>query len=598
MIRITNYTGLPFSGWKRLNTDHVTESIVVNGASVVVGRKTSRTTNIIDVKISLNSGEVSVLDPKQGVKTPWALGPLPANPLDYFGIPKVNGVPLQFVSATPDGAAYLIHLRARTTRMLHTDVWLTYYPDQPGWCHGVAVTCASNPTIPDLVAEVPVFYDLTIKGGMTYVNGKGYGQPLVNAGETLADGQARTTPFVIAFPEHLVTDRDRMSAAAFIDEGICGNALEKLWTIGNPVQDPETSAAAWCSRMLPAARSRRHGWQDGPEGVVARSGSTGAQADQVFVGAECMAEDGVGCEQVLYLAAIGQSRRPCHHLEANGDHLNYSHSRLVIWDGRAHWHTGVSPDQLGKPRAPNLIETHGWWGPDEEHWLINTLATAYRLTGCPALQWQMEHHARLFHYQKTTDLHISTSRPGAARAVGWEGIVAYHLWNNLEDQALAVVVRDAFLDRVNKIHIPMLGAKVADIWQTTTDPRWANETGRFVNWSPYQQSLGAYGLWLGCKEFGHEEGMAMALRGARAVYTRAFDTENRGWSVIAFEGETHVPLVQGNGASYGPGVQIWHTPMLSLLPEAAATYQAYLARQAGSGKWVPPTPLETATPSP
>jgi hypothetical protein len=74
-----------------------------------------------------------------------------------------------------------------------------------------------------------------------------------------------------------------------------------------------------------------------------------------------------------YYAALGQLRRPCHHLEDQA--------------GR---------DQLGKPRQPTLSETHGWLGPDREHWLQNTVAIALRITGGPALEWEMAAQARLF----------------------------------------------------------------------------------------------------------------------------------------------------------------------------------------------------------
>jgi hypothetical protein len=86
--------------------------------------------------------------------------------------------------------------------------------------------------------------------------------------------------------------------------------------------------------------------------------------------------------QVVYLSALQMAHRPCHHREADGTQFDPStHPDLVFWDGRAHWHTGVSPDQLGKPRGLSREETSSWYGPDVEHAITTPLFAAARYNG-------------------------------------------------------------------------------------------------------------------------------------------------------------------------------------------------------------------------
>ena len=599
MIRLKNNTGLPWRGWKRLNADDGDLTAFQasfrtdDGQTVIAGNPSSLDTRHIDVHCDLQPGEeieISAASYRQPIT--FVRGAIPDS-LTNHG-PMVGGVPLIFKSVEANGAGFDVHLTCRVTPMLHANVWLTYYPDQPSRCRGVIGLTASNVGIPALIANIPDNLTLDIPGAIVKVEGLSYGQPLRPAHSSMADGQARLIPFLVVWPEHLKNEIDFQSAVAEMTViGICGNAIEKLWPMGNPRMDPTDDAAEWVRTKWPPTLQRMHTWLAGPEGVDARSGDTGAQADQLFVGAECMAPGGLGAEAVLYLTALGQARRPCHHLEANGELLDFAgHPDLVIWDARAHYRSDVSRDRLGKGVGTiSLVDTNGWWGPDEEHWLINTLAISARISGCPALQWLLEAHARLFYFQKTTAPNVSTSRPGAARATGWEAIGAVHLYRGLKNRDTADLVRRRWHDRVNMVLLPQLGSRVADVWHAINDPRWQRETGTSgadLNWSPYQQSLGAWGLHFACSTIGPEAGIELAMRGARAVHSRAFDEQGRGWATIQLRGTEIVPLVEGHGASFGPNVTIWHKPMLSLLPEAEVVRRLYDADFGDFGKWSVP----------
>ena len=594
MLRIKNNTGYQWQGWKRLNCDTTPATwCLASGAVIVPGGPSGLDTYHLDVHCTLEPGEELTIDLEGDLaqqSEPFLLGPMP-----MLGVPMFGGVPMQFVSAAPNGAGYDIHLQCRVTPMLHCNVWLTYYPDQPSRCRGVLGLTASNCAVPDLWANIPPHLTLDIPGALVKFEGLSYGATVRNAGTTMADGQARGIPFLVVWPEHTKDEIQFTSAQAELSViGICGNAIKNLWPMGNPVMPMATDAATWVRTKWPETLGRMHGWKDGPEGVKARSGDVAKQEDQVFVGAECMAPGGLGAEAVLYLTALGQARRPCHHLEANGSLLDFAkHPELVIWDGRAHYRADVSRDQLGKGGAPTLIETNGWWGPDEEHWLINTLAISARISGCPMLQWMLEAHARLFWFQKTIDVRKSTSRPGAARAVGWEGLAAVHLHRSLKDRELAERIRQRFLDRCTFILVPQLGDKVADIWHVVNDPRmWQDNGVQAPAWLPYQQAWGSWGLHLAGTLLGHAGAVEIALRGARAVYDRAFDMAGMCWASIQFDGERRISLQEKGGAHFGENVWVWATPMLSLLPEWKADYDRHVTMQ-GAGKWTVPVAVPT-----
>lgn len=609
-VRVANYSGQTFDGWKRATVDVMPphEAGRVGDVRYVLGRRIGADLRVVDLRLRLDPGQVLELDLATAIAAPFARGPLPADPIAFFGSPSIAGKALQVVRVDPDGAGYLVHLRTRVGRMLCANVWLAWYPDVPGWCTGEAVIAASNPTVGDMAATVPPDFALRFGAADVLVPGLAQvgGACLLPQGEILGDGQARSFPLALVWRQHLRSSTDWASAGAAANLAICANGVARLWPGGNPSMLAGASPLAWTIQHWAGAVERLHRWDAGPLGVVAGSGQTGAQEDQVFVGAEAMAgRAGLGAETVRYLVALGQSRRPCHHLEASGDQIVPAlHPTCVFWSSRPHWHTGVSPDQLGKPRALGDLETHGWYGPDREHWLVNTLAAGARLTGSPALQWQLSAHARNFLLAETVDPRLSTSSPDAARSVGWAGIVVAHLWKNLEDRALAEQVAERWRQRVRLIYVPQLGARAGDIWDPRADDRIKWEIGFQweQGWMPEQQAVGVYGLDLACSLVGPPEGRALALRSAKAVLDRAFvRTGDRWveWERLGYRGADVLQpheIIEGNGAHRTGWYRAAWFPLATATvlrheptnERALSIWRQQLADGGGGGSWFPP----------
>lgn len=610
-VHVGNYSGAAFHGWKRCTIDIAPPHAIgqVGDVRYVLGRPIGTTTRVVDLLLDLDPGELRSIDLARATAWTYRLGALPLDPLAFFGGPSIAGTPLQVVDLQPDGAAWLAHLRARTGPMLCTDLWVTWYPDRPGWACGEVVVTASNPTVPAVTATVPPEFllrfgaaDVLIPGLPNASAAQAGGACLLPAGASLGDGQARSFPLVLVWRQHLTSQVEWSSAGASAALAICANGVARLLPDGNPSVPGRFAPLAWTREHWAGAMDRLHNWDAGPLGVVAGSTQTGAQEDQVFIGGECMlGPASLGAETVRYLVALGQSRRPCHHLEANGSQINPAlHPQLVFWSSRPHWHRGVSPDQLGKSRSVSDLDTHGWIGPDREHLLLNTLSAAARITGSPALQWQLSAQARNFILSETVDPRLSTSGPDAARSVGWAGIAVAHLWTTLEDRPLAEQVAARWRQRVLQVYVPQLGTRVADVWDPRTgDQRLIVETGSDPNWMPEQQAVGAYGLDLACSLVGPVEGRALALRGAKAVLARAFvrsDARWVEWERLAFEGTEMVVPVEGRTA-HRTG---WYTS--AWFPLATATVlrhepQNELARSiwaqqwadsGNGGAWMPP----------
>lgn len=530
-VRLSNYSPARFAGWKRTTIDSKPPFAAgkLDDAHYVLGRAVGVDTHVVDVWCDLEPGETETHDLSTSTADAWRLAPMPRNPAAWFGGPvAIDGQPMRFVALREDGASYLLHMRARTGRTFNVDLWLSWYPDQPGWAFGEVVITCSNPTVPDL-RETSTGPVLTFGDALVWRPGAGLGR-LVAKDTTFTDGQARAFPVVLIWTRHLKRASDWSSVGAVADCGIGAVGIGKLLADGNPSYPADYSGRIWAATRFAEAARRLHTWEGGVCGPATASTVTGAQEDQVFVRGEPLLPGAVGAEWVVYFSALKLANRPCHHLIADGsqwDLASHVGPRAIMWDGRFHWHTGVSPYQGGKPRQPTSEElTYDgvtWFGPDVEHWLCNTAAAGARYTGSPALQWLLEQQARIYFAQYTTTPGWSTSGVNASRAVGWEGIMAVHLWRELEDRALAHRVREHWRKRATDVLIPTLSgyedwwdARIGDhrLWDagmTESDEPWV---------MPWQQSIGAYGLDLACAELGPEEGRAVALEAALVCVQR------------------------------------------------------------------------------
>lgn len=619
-VKVTNFSQGPWEGWFRATVDAVPQNLsghTSNGFEYHVGRRVGPRAVVVDIRAALPHHREIIIDLGQ---TRPAQRPIQSADADLatLGEPNINGIALEMAPTSVggrqnplrDGAAYVIHWRGRPiagSPMFHADVWVTFYPMQ-SWAVGEVVITASNPTVPDVRADVPAGgITLGWSNALCLVDALPAGQPILREGDYFADGQARSYRFVLGYLGKMGLE-DVRNALAVAENAIVANGILFPGLLGAPADIPEGfNASSWVANHWQAARQRIHSWDAGPIGVAANSGQTGAQEDQGFgQGHRAYAFGGRGTEVIRYYAALGQSRRPMHHLEPNGDHLSLTgHPGLVMWSARAHWHRGVSPDQLGKSESlqPGW-RTHNWNGPDREHWFINTLCFAVQVTASPALQWQLEHHARIVHYQETIDPRLSTSRPDAARSQGWAGIVCSNLWTFLEDRSLALMVMDRFQARFRQVYLPHYEGNAWQLWDVQQDPRVTQyvDTSVYPNVTmAYQAGFATMGVELAGQTFNMPRARQEAYEQARKIIDSAYERLPNGsfreWEIVGIrsDGTLATQLVEGVSAHrtgwYG-GAWLPCAAWVVLQHEPDNQRAQAIYRQATSGNspnaWMPP----------
>jgi len=184
-----------------------------------------------------------------------------------------------------------------------------------------------------------------------------------------------------------------------------------------------------------------------------------------------------------------------------------------MWDGRPHWR--ISDDKLGATREMGLSDFNGWWGPDSQHFLAQTLLAAARLNASPMIQDQLGHWCRAYLYGRSSDPRVSTSGIFSSREIGYEALFAVEVKRTLADQDLADAVMFRFVTRwVNVIgpHLERMPRGIAYIHRD--DPRLgAGEWN--ITW---QDALCAYGLDLAGRFLvGKFSGHALLRRFAREI---------------------------------------------------------------------------------
>lgn len=516
-LSIANYGTVAFDGWLRTTTDfwlgaddaapvvvllEDTKVLAVPGPEVGPGCR------IVDLRVS-GLGRSTSWSGRACATfgAAWQAPAIDENWIMRIGEPEVGGKPMELRRCAREGAAVALHWQVQVQTMLWCDLWVWGFDEMPGILFGELAFTASQAGVPDTTVMVARECKLTY--GNEVITSKLY------PGMRIADGQVRAWPIRHVFPK-LLHERDKNAAYLHSQNAVGAVALRSLYP---EMGWPKFTAPAmqYVNQHLLGCISALDDWSKPTLGVAKTSGDTGAQEDQLFPGGEAYRlPNGI---MPRYYAALSQGKRPVHHLESNGYYLAPSmHPRLVMWDSRAHYHTGVSPDQLGKVRALAKSETEGWWGPDEEHWLHGSIFASSRLTASPVLQKYLTHMAINWILQKTVDPKVSTSRPGAARAVGYEGYAAYQLWWGLRDRSLAEDVYRRWQARVTQVILPKLKPK-GDIWDIRKDdPRLG--TGEW--WMPWQQGLGAWGLYIGAELLRHEEAMEFAVAAAWRVFRSAY----------------------------------------------------------------------------
>ena len=604
MIRLANHSPHQFNGWKRVTVDSRPPHNAgrIGDTTYVLGRQVGDGVYVLDVRCSLAPSQQLTLDLDQSIESAFVL----AAPLgiEWSGGPlTVNGAATSFVSVSPDGAAWLAHLRVRSGRMFCTDIYLRHYPGEP-WVHGELTNTCSHPAVPDLFADSP-HVRLAFGDGLSIAAGREWHEAIIDA-DSYADGQQRLVPFTTIFLRHM-TPTSWASAQAVMSSAIGGVGIQRLYPQGNPVHRPGASAIPWARSHMPGALRAIHNWGH-TFAIAANSGQTGSQFDQLYRHGEAMLPDGAGAEITSYLAAAKWANRPCHHLEPSGDPIDpAAHPACIFWTSRPHWHPNVGPDKLGKVGALAQWDVPGgWYGSDRQHWLIGGLIAGARYTGSPALQTLLRHQANAFLLGETVTPGLSTSSADAARSVYYACEVALRLIDNLEDRAMAERIAERLRQRIALVYVPQLGPKPGDVWDPRADQRIIGDFDigrpkqytRGVMW--WQQAVGCYGLDLASERMGNAEGRAIALRAAKAVIAHAWRKQPDGvwklWDNTAYTDGTVLPeseYVEGRAVhSTGWFRATWGVLGIATIlrhePQHTEAREIWEQVTVDGGSWVPP----------
>jgi len=609
MITISNYSQHTFNGWVRCSVPAKNEEEMAfsmpgddgNNHLVVLGARSGATRSAwirVTPEKEMAANSSLLLDTESATPVfmpkpePW-ISEVQKEPLKHFA-PTVNGVPLAVVGdrwLRVDGVALKGHFRGRITKTVWADLWITWVPSEPWFRFELMLNSAAPEFGHVLTEQFPGGFLLQVGGSLLGFYGGKFGR--IMEGESIAQGQARTFAGIGGFRELMTEDQQKQALSMLTGSPVAVD--DRLFTslagLGCPLPQDGFNAHRFVSEHLGDALNSMHRWGAVYGlGVSPNSGRTGAQEEQCFAahGAEAFAGGTVGGAAAFcrYLTALTYSRRPCHWREPDGSMLSWDQEDLVFWGGWPHWHSGVSPNQLGLDRRPNSMETHGWIGPDREHWFYGSLWMAASLFGSDACQWMLEAQARIVHYQETVEPQLSTSGPDAARSVGWFGMLVAALDYCLESDDTRARVRERAEDRLKDVYIRTLKREGQwAIWDSRADPRilqgfrhnftdilvvdpegnettvpgpvYALPSGAVTYqtnyeyeraWMPYQQAVGAFGLYLLSRMFGSEEGVAIAQHAADTVVQLGYQQDSQGqgglqtWATLPLKPGTEDPI--------------------------------------------------------
>lgn len=541
MLTFQNYGPAPFQGWLRAMTDYPFPPGELGPFRIVNAREQSVVCRVgaafgADLRevhgyVHLQPGDIQRFDLDARVAVDQLDAVLPPERFQPFAMPLLfrplsasylgNGEALHLMSSGVNGAYLTAHYRCRLPTgdgPFVADVHLQWAPEEvyiEGRC---TITC-SDPRRAEVLASLPTLRLDAGEGVQVVPFMRAAADPLIEAAE-FADGQARIVPFLLVDATQAAPQRAWVAAVLRAQWSVHGYGLDKLYPEGNPRVAMGASGNGWQMSNWIHNANAVHSWDASAElGVHKRSLNTGSQEDQLVHG-EVTSGHGLMAMLPNYLSALCHAKRPCHHREVSGVIVDErQHPQLMLWHGRPHF---AAPDHLGKTSAlpdpgDGVDLSHGWFGPDQEHWLVGRLFEATRMTNDPALQLELEHHAHLYLLSSTLpDRPWFTSGVGAARAVGYKGILVHRLWHALANRELADRVRERWWQVLAQILLPALETR--DIWDIRTD---VPSLGPGDWWMPWQQAVGAYGAWLACTLPGDAQlaarGKAMAQLAAEAV---------------------------------------------------------------------------------
>jgi len=534
LVHIVNHHDSDIGGWFQTNTDLVIPfpSGSTPNCNFVLGNQSGLDTHNLDIYCEMSPHERRVIDFEEIVEVGNTPLP-PAPPCDAWlgGVAvKIGGVRMTKMPTKVNGAGYDIHYQARVGTMLLVHLWLHYYPDQPAWCAGEVMICASNPSVPDMIATIPPNFRLKVGDAVITVPGLPFNQPLMREGDWLAHGQVRALPLTLLWLD-MASERDIATAYAWANSQIQVVGIKSLMQTGNPLLPENFDAVAWTNSLLPTVVTRQHDWFDSPLDPAMDSRQTGAQGAQSFVAGPAMKDP--TALAVISIAGLDGSW-PMNHFEQDGRSLDRdAHPGLRIYTGQAN--TRICTDWLGKPRTVTMAEAHGYAGPEDEHAFDFVGWHNARLKGTPGTQRLLEAWAANFLFRWVTE------SPGnwlsANRAIGWMAMLAGELFRNLADRELAGVVAARFQNFVDQLIIPQMLPN--DAWWSWTNAGSIGASNTDWRAMPWQAEVMACGMYLGGMACGHAPAVEMSYHMAEQILQRAWFKRDGYWhsrDVIAQNG--------------------------------------------------------------
>lgn len=561
-VRIVNSAAQRFVGWRRLTTplDSLPMMGTIGGRQFRRGKRVGISVDTVDIHVDLLPGQVFLGG--DVIETPFHQIELPVqarpNPIAYYGEPAVWGVPFgqmasPFSSIEVDGACLAIHNRGRIGAFVF-DLFIRLAPDQTFAPATLTIT-HSDPTQPSIVAALPQDLRLTCGGAVMLTQGLDgtavRNVALMPSGDTMGDGQSRTFPITIYWESRGATN----SATIDCERKTSAIGIQVVGPLGVGLEVGRFDVQRWMTQHRASVLRGIIDWSaPSAIGVPANSTQTGDEEEQgAFQGVEPLLAGGSGAEHIRYLAALAQHKRPCHHREVDGGLLSLTgHPGLVLWQSRPHFRT--TRDRLGKLEEFSASRHgHGWYGPDNEHWLMHSTCAALELTGDPVFQMELETHARNWLYSDTvTPANAATSQPGAARAIGYAGLFVAQVWRLLNNRTIADLVRHRWTERVDRVYLPRLSNRPWDFRpsfnlvngeRVAVGAVGAMDVDRFPYFSMlYQCAVGAYGAFVACNLFGHEQGVQWAVAEAERVVYGAYNLSGLSveWETIGLQ-ENYTP---------------------------------------------------------
>lgn len=298
----------------------------------------------------------------------------------------------------------------------------------------------------------------------------------------------------------------------------------------------------------------------GHHGLDRMAGQTGDQGDFGTVKLSTVAASGLPSFLLEVEASLLQEAcRPVHFFEADAVPVEPAdHPQWVVWSGRTHWHTGVSPDRLGKNEPQPPFDNHGWTGKDREHWSSNYLGAFAQLTGSHWARLELANEVRLYLAGQTTDPRLTTSGSGAARGAGRTELAAAWMWLATGDERL----RQRIGERLDLVYHPQwagreLGAdRVRTMAVCRPDDRLLQ--GKYPYWNPWQDALAAVGFGAAFQVTGNPRARELAEELALNVVRHGWLlTETECEVGIAMRWQDGVPLSEEQRSSGDPTVLHW-----------------------------------------